>query len=62
MQSTRGVMVAPALSEWIAKQLAAESAIAKGRRKAREERQLLPPPAGARGAAQSGGGGKAGKS
>ncbi|CAK0808748.1 unnamed protein product, partial [Prorocentrum cordatum] len=58
MQSTRGVMVAPALSEWIAKQLAAQSAIAKERRKAREQRQLLHPPAGARGAGQSGGGAK----
>ena len=47
MQATRGIMVAPALSEWIAKQLSAESAIAKERRKAREERLLVHPPAAA---------------
>ena len=46
VQSTRGIMVAPTLSEWIAKQLSAESAIAKERRKACEEQQLLHPPAG----------------
>eukprot|EP00959_Pyramimonas_sp_CCMP1952_P438909 9188970-Pyramimonas_sp.AAC.1 len=62
MQSTRGLMVCPALFEWISKQLAAESAIAKERRRAREERQLLHPPAGGRGGGQGGGAGKAAKS
>jgi len=56
MQSTRGIMVAPALSEWIAKQLSAESAIAKERRKAREERQLVHPPGGGGGGGGRGGG------
>jgi len=40
-QATRSVVcVFPALTEWLAEQLRAEAAVAKGRRKAREERAL----------------------
>ena len=46
LQNTRGVMVCPALAKWIAEQVAAENAVAKERRKAREERALARPPPG----------------
>eukprot|EP00959_Pyramimonas_sp_CCMP1952_P265200 5545664-Pyramimonas_sp.AAC.1 len=62
MQSAKELMVCLALSGWISKQLAAESAITKERRKAREERQLLPPPAGGRGGGQGSCAGRATKS
>ena len=40
-QATRGgVCICPALTEWLAKQLQAEAAVSKERRKAREERAL----------------------
>ena len=49
MATTRGLMVAPALSTWISEQIARENAIAKERRKAREERSLARPKKGAKG-------------
>eukprot|EP00959_Pyramimonas_sp_CCMP1952_P147721 3091311-Pyramimonas_sp.AAC.1 len=44
LQNTRGIMVCPALSKWVAEQVAAENAVLKGRRKARGERALAKPP------------------
>ena len=49
MASTRGLMVAPALSTWISEQVCRENAVAKERRKAREERSLAKPKKGAKG-------------
>ena len=49
MATTRGLMVAPALSSWISEQIARENAIAKEKRKAREERGLARPKRGPKG-------------
>ena len=65
MGSTRGIMVSPELTKWVAGRLQAESSIAKERRKAREERQLAAPSggggAGGGGGGPGAGGGKKGK-
>ena len=43
LADTRGLMVTPALSRWIAEQLSSEAAIAEERRTSREERRLVRP-------------------
>ncbi|CAK0813243.1 unnamed protein product, partial [Prorocentrum cordatum] len=44
LQNTSCIMACPALSQWVAEQVAAENAVLKERRKAREERALAKPP------------------
>ena len=48
------ICVMPALTEWIAAELAKESAVMKERRKAREERTLARPKKGAKGEKEQG--------